>query len=88
MSHPLAIYAVTIEFAIDAQDASINIRAQVRAVERTGVEMEAMTAASIAALTIYDMCKGVDRSISIEQIFLTYKSGGKSGTYGRGASGE
>ena len=88
LSHPLAIHAVTIEFAIDSQDASINIRAQVRAVERTGVEMEAMTAASIAALTIYDMCKGVDRSISIEQIFLTYKSGGKSGTYGRGASGE
>jgi cyclic pyranopterin phosphate synthase len=88
LSHPLAIHAVTIEFEIDSPAASINVCAQVRAIERTGVEMEALNAASIAALTIYDMCKGVDRSISIEQIFLTYKSGGKSGTYERGSDCE
>lgn len=84
LSHPLAIHAVNIEFDIDSQKSSILVCAQVRAVERTGVEMEAMTAASIAALTIYDMCKGADRSITIEQILLTHKSGGKSGTYKRG----
>lgn len=88
LSHPLAIHAVNVEFDIDSQNSSVLVRAQVRAVERTGVELEAMTAASIAALTIYDMCKGVDRSISIERIFLTHKSGGKSGIYERGADSD
>jgi cyclic pyranopterin phosphate synthase len=61
----------------------VKIRAQVTAVERTGVEMEAMLGASMAALTLYDMCKGVDRSMTIEQTCLLFKSGGRSGVYER-----
>jgi cyclic pyranopterin phosphate synthase len=57
------------------------VEATVRARERTGVEMEAMTAAAVAALTVYDMCKGTDKGITIEEISLLFKEGGKSGTY-------
>ena len=81
LAHPLAIHAVSIEFALCDEPAAVRIRAEVTAVERTGVEMEAMVAASMAALTLYDMCKGVDRSMTIEQTCLLYKSGGRSGTY-------
>ena len=83
LSHPLAIHHVAIEFTVDATAGAIEASATVRALERTGVEMEAMTAASITALTIYDMCKGADKGITIGEIKLLFKEGGKSGTYRR-----
>lgn len=81
LSHPLAIHHVAIEFRIDSAAGRIEAAATVRAFERTGVEMEAMTAATVAALTIYDMCKGSDKGITISDIRLLYKEGGKSGIY-------
>ncbi|MDD2540431.1 MAG: cyclic pyranopterin monophosphate synthase MoaC [Desulfuromonadaceae bacterium] len=83
LSHPLAIHNVSVDFAIDESFGLITVRCTVRAYERTGVEMEAMTGASIAALTIYDMCKGSDKSITIGEIRLLFKEGGKSGVYQR-----
>lgn len=83
LSHPLAIHHVAIEFTTDEEKGEIAIEATVRAFERTGVEMEAMTAAAVAALTVYDMCKGTDKSIVIGEISLLYKEGGKSGVYRR-----
>lgn len=83
LSHPLAIHHVAIEFTVDAAMGAITAEATVRAFERTGVEMEAMTSAAVAALTIYDMCKGVDKGIAIGEIKLLFKEGGKSGTYRR-----
>lgn len=85
LSHPLAIHHVAIEFTIDAAAGSIETTATVRAFERTGVEMEAMTAAAVTALTIYDMCKGADKGITIGEIKLLFKEGGKSGLYQREA---
>jgi cyclic pyranopterin phosphate synthase len=81
LSHPLAIHHVAIDFKVDEENGRIELLATVRAFERTGVEMEAMTAASIAALTVYDMCKGTDKGIVISDISLHYKEGGKSGVY-------
>jgi len=86
LSHPLAIHHAAIEFFPDAERGVIRIEATVRAFERTGVEMEAMTAAAVAALTVYDMCKGTDKSISIGEIALLFKEGGKSGTFKREGS--
>ena len=83
LSHPLALLAVSIEFEIDPAAGSIRVKAFVKAFDRTGVEMEAMTAASIAALTVYDMCKGLDRGITIKEVALLSKEGGKSGAYRR-----
>jgi cyclic pyranopterin phosphate synthase len=74
---------VAVDFEVDAEKGRIEVRATVRAFERTGVEMEAMTAAAVTALTIYDMCKGVDKGITIGEIGLQYKEGGKSGVYRR-----
>lgn len=81
LAHPLAIHHAAVEFNCDCEAGIIEICATVRAYERTGVEMEAMVSASMAALTIYDMCKGLDKSIHIEQVRLLHKEGGKSGTY-------
>ena len=81
LSHPLAIHHVAVEFSPDRLTGTISIEVTVRAFERTGVEMEAMTAAAVTALTIYDMCKGSDKSIAIGEICLLYKEGGKSGIY-------
>ena len=81
LSHPLAIHNVTVDFDMDAPAGVITVRCTVRAYERTGVEMEAMTGVSLAALTIYDMCKGNDKSITIGEIKLLFKEGGKSGVY-------
>jgi len=81
LCHPLALSAVTIAFT--RQEKSIAIEATVRVSGQTGVEMEAMTAASIAALTIYDMCKAIDRSMVISHICLLRKEGGKSGLFER-----
>lgn len=83
LSHPLALHAVGIEFTWDSEAGTIAVEATVRAFERTGVEMEAMVAASVAALTIYDMCKGQDKGIVIGETLLLFKEGGKSGTYRR-----
>jgi cyclic pyranopterin monophosphate synthase len=85
LSHPLALHHVAVEFQVDADLGRIEIQATVRAFERTGVEMEAMTAATIAALTVYDMCKGSDKGIVISDIKLIFKEGGKSGVYRRNA---
>ncbi len=89
MCHPLLITSVDISFKEQSQpDANglcvINIVATVKTTGQTGVEMEAMTAAAVAALTIYDMCKAIDRGMSFSNISLLSKSGGKSGTYTRG----
>ena len=83
LSHPLAIHNVTVDFEMDEPAGVITARCTVRAFERTGVEMEAMTGATLAALTIYDMCKGSDKAITIGAIRLLFKEGGKSGVYRR-----
>jgi cyclic pyranopterin phosphate synthase len=82
LCHPLPITSVQIDFSFET-DAVLGIQATVRCFGRTGVEMEAMTAVSVAGLTVYDMCKAVDRGITIERIRLEAKSGGKSGEYRR-----
>ncbi len=83
MCHPLNITHVEINFLPDHDNHSIKIEASTKISGQTGVEMEALTAASIAALTIYDMCKSYDREMSISDIFLLEKSGGKSGDFKR-----
>jgi cyclic pyranopterin phosphate synthase len=83
LAHPLALQAVSVEFDPDPAAGSIRVKATVKAFDRTGVEMEAMTAASVAALTVYDMCKSADRGITINEVALLYKEGGKSGAYWR-----
>jgi cyclic pyranopterin monophosphate synthase len=85
LSHPLAIHHAAIDFESDLDAGVIKVKAIVRAFERTGVEMEAMVASSLAALTIYDMCKGVDKDIEIANTVLEYKEGGKSGIYKKSA---
>jgi cyclic pyranopterin phosphate synthase len=83
LCHPLEITAVDVSFRTDTRRGEIEIEATVRTLGRTGVEMEALTAVSAAALTIYDMCKAVDRGMTLSEIRLTLKRGGKSGTYRR-----
>jgi cyclic pyranopterin phosphate synthase len=83
MCHPLSISHVAVEFFPDPESHSIRIESAVRVKGRTGVEMEALTAVSVAALTIYDMCKSHDRAMTITDIFLLRKSGGKSGVFVR-----
>ncbi|MCL0082217.1 cyclic pyranopterin monophosphate synthase MoaC [Dehalococcoidia bacterium] len=80
LCHPLRLGSVAVEFQLDREGSMVEITATVRAAERTGLEMEALTATAVSALTIYDMCKGVDRGMMIEGIRLVRKSGGKSGT--------
>ena len=80
LCHPLPIAAVTVDLAPDG-DTAVEIVATVKTTGRTGVEMEALTAASVAALTVYDMCKAVDRGMTIEALRVVAKSGGKSGTF-------
>ena len=81
LCHPLLITKVSVDFGTDEKTSSIEISATVRVEGKTGVEMEALTACSIAALTLYDMCKAVDRGMRITDLRLTEKSGGKSGTF-------
>ncbi len=83
LAHPLAIESVEIDLRPEPGEGSIEIEARVGISARTGVEMEALVAVSAAALTLYDMCKSLDRSIVIEEIRLVRKTGGKSGTYER-----
>jgi cyclic pyranopterin phosphate synthase len=83
MCHPLALTDVEVRFESDQQRGEIRIEARAKSVGRTGVEMEAMTAVGVAALTIYDMCKAADREITISDIRLLEKRGGKSGVFVR-----
>ena len=83
LTHNVAINSIDITFDIDADGGAIEIRSIVRCEGKTGVEIEAMTACAIAALTIYDMCKSAERGIVIENVQLVRKSGGKSGTWER-----
>jgi cyclic pyranopterin phosphate synthase len=83
MCHPLILTHVQINFYPDQTSTSIRIEASVKLLGQTGVEIEALAAVSIAALTIYDMCKSYDRGMTISDIYLVEKSGGKSGTYQR-----
>jgi len=85
LCHPLPIEKVEVAFEIVSE--TIRITAEARVTAKTGVEMEALTAASVAALTVYDMCKAVDKGIVISDIKLLEKSGGKSGTYKRRPAG-
>jgi len=79
LCHPLALTKVTVEFSTDRKTSTVGCRAQAETVGRTGVEMEALTAVAAGLLTIYDMCKAVDRGMTIEAIGLLEKKGGKSG---------
>jgi len=83
MCHPLNITSVNIDFDINEEKNSIDIKTTVKITGQTGVEMEALTAASVAALTIYDMCKAVDKQMVISDIMLLEKRGGKSGEFKR-----
>jgi cyclic pyranopterin phosphate synthase len=83
MCHPLNLTHVQVDFKPDESQNRIDIEASARIIDQTGVEMEALTAVSAAALTIYDMCKSDDREMTITDIRLLEKSGGKSGTYRR-----
>jgi cyclic pyranopterin monophosphate synthase len=82
LCHPLALTAIAVDLAIDRKRNAVDIEATCKLIGRTGVEMEALTAVSVAALTVYDMCKAVDRAMIITDIRLTHKRGGKSGRYG------
>ncbi len=83
LAHPLPLDAVEVEFTPVEELPAIDIEARVRVTARTGVEMEALVAVSAAALTVYDMCKSIDRGMMIEGVRLVRKSGGKSGVYER-----
>jgi cyclic pyranopterin phosphate synthase len=81
MCHPLNITHARVDFSFDAKAHAVDIEAEVSLTGRTGVEMEALTAVSVAALTIYDMCKSYDKAMRISDIRLKFKSGGKSGIF-------
>lgn len=81
LCHPIALSGVEVTLA--PFEGGLEVRVEVRTVDRTGVEMEALTAACAAALTVYDMCKSVDRGMVIERVQLEHKSGGRSGTWNR-----
>jgi len=81
LCHPLALSAVTVDLACDTARSAVDITATCKVAGRTGVEMEALTAVAVAALTVYDMCKAIDRGMIVTEIRLLKKSGGKSGTY-------
>ncbi len=84
LCHPLALTSVKVELACDEAAGAVTIEATCKTIGPTGVEMEALTAVSVAALTIYDMCKAVDRAMTIEGVELVRKSGGRSGSFERG----
>jgi len=84
LCHPLMLTAIDVELTPDVENGRIVIRSRCKLNDRTGVEMEALTAASIAALTVYDMCKAIDRGMVIETVRLVEKSGGRSGDWQAG----
>ncbi len=81
LCHPLNLSSVTVSLNCDIEKSCVHVTATCRVTGQTGVEMEALTAAAVASLTVYDMCKAVDRSIRITDLCLVHKSGGKSGTF-------
>ncbi len=81
LCHPLPVTSVKVDLEADAAASAVEIVATVKTTGQTGVEMEALTAASVAALTVYDMCKAVDRSMRIEALRVVHKAGGKSGVF-------
>ena len=81
LCHPLGLSHVDVSLQINSEDCSIDIRAECQLTGQTGVEMEALTAVSVAGLTVYDMCKSIDKDMHIDQIKLIHKAGGKSGDY-------
>ncbi|WP_299399421.1 cyclic pyranopterin monophosphate synthase MoaC [Pelagibius sp.] len=81
LCHPLALTSVTLDLTLDEARSAVDITARCKLKGRTGVEMEALTAVSVAALTVYDMCKAVDRGMRITDVRLVRKEGGKSGLY-------
>lgn len=83
LCHPLALSHVSVEFTLDAVNSKVEIEVTAQTTGQTGVEMEALTAASVGLLTIYDMCKAIDRGMVIESVMLREKSGGKSGHWVR-----
>lgn len=83
MCHPLALTHVKVDLWPEPETARVRIEAEVRNIGPTGVEMEALTAVTVAALTVYDMCKSMDRGMRLSEVELLYKSGGKSGVYAR-----
>jgi cyclic pyranopterin phosphate synthase len=83
LCHPISLSGVEVE--VWTRGAGVEVRTEVKTVDRTGVEMEALTAAAAAALTVYDMCKSVDRGMVVESLQLEHKSGGRSGTWQRSA---
>lgn len=86
LCHPLPLTGIDLDFTPEPGEWAVAIRARVRTYARTGVEMEALTAAAVAALTIYDMCKAVDRGLMITDLLLMEKSGGASGEYRQAAT--
>jgi len=80
LCHPLPMTHIDLNFTLDSSEGLIHIEARTRTTYKTGVDVEALTAATVAALTIYDMCKGIDTTITLEQAYVARKSGGKSGT--------
>lgn len=86
LCHPLAITSVTVDMTIHEKKGRMDIVAKVKTVGQTGVEMEALTAVSVAALTVYDMCKAVDKEMTISDIMLMEKRGGRSGEFKRSAA--
>jgi len=88
LCHPLQLSGIEVHLEAETGRSGIRITSRVRTLDRTGAEMEALTAVAHAALTLYDMCKAVDRAMEIHDIRLTYKTGGRSGTYRREGSSE
>lgn len=84
LAHPLGLSFVDVEPKVDIDSGAVQFIAEARVSAQTGIEMEAMTAAAVAALTLYDMVKGMERGVAIEQVLLLEKSGGRSGTWRRG----
>jgi cyclic pyranopterin phosphate synthase len=85
LAHPLALTRVSVDFALDRRTSSVRIQARVECRGRTGVEMEALTAAAVGLLTVYDMVKAVDRGMTLTDLRLEEKRGGKSGSFRRGS---
>ena len=83
LCHPINVEAVEINFKLNRKDFSVESLVTCKTTNKTGIEMEALTASSVAALTIYDMCKSVDKSMKIDSIMLIHKSGGRTGTYNK-----
>lgn len=87
LAHPLPLTFADVRGEVDPEEGTVTLTAEARCFGRTGVEMEAMTAASVAALTVYDMAKAIERGIEIERVVLVHKSGGRSGEWNRGPDG-